>query len=143
MLLPSSRFYAVHYQTHPPLVWGVVLRPMTAPEFTEACELLLAEARRHGGCLYWLLDGRADANARPPDLYHWLVEEFLPRARRALTQVPYLAFLAHAGAWDDVQARRFAPAEPVLARANWFTAEAEARAWLDAHRPAPAGPAAT
>lgn len=133
---PSPRFYAVHYQAHPPLVWGVVLRPMSAPEFTEACELLLAEARRHH-CLYWLLDGRADADIRPPDIHHWLVEEFLPRARRVLTQVPYLAFLAQAGAWEAAQERHFAPVEPLLARANWFTAEPEARAWLDAHRPPP------
>ena len=133
----ASTFYCVSFQPFPPLIRGLVLRPLTAAEFTESCEMLLAEARPHG-CPYWLLDGRNDANVRPPDVYEWLTEEFLPRVRKVLGRVPRLAFVAEASFWQALQARSYAPPPPVLVsgvfQANWFTDEKAALSWLDALR---------
>lgn len=136
---PTS-FYAASYQARPPLVRGVVQRPLSAAEFTEACELLLSQAQQHD-CPYWLLDGRADRpEQRPLDVYEWLTDEFLPRVRRSLGRVPCLAFIALPAFWEALQARHYAPPSPVQLspafRANWFTTEAEALAWLRQFRPA-------
>ena len=134
-----SAFYAVRFEARPPLIRGTVLRPLSADEFTEACEMLLAEARKHR-CQFWLLDGRADENNRPPDVYDWLSEEFLPRVRRALDRVPCLAFVAAPCFWSDLQARHYAPPAPHPVsgkfRAYWFVNETEALAWLNRARPA-------
>ena len=134
-------FYQVQYQTAPPLLRGTVLRPLSVAEFTEACEMLLATARRHR-CPYWLLDGRADANTRPPDLYEWLSDEFLPRVHRVLHRVPTLAFVARPDFWRELRAQNFAPPTVIAGtfRAGWFTDEASALAWLTTFRtmsPAP------
>ena len=138
----STSFYHVAYQPVPPLVRGTVLRPLTAFEFTEACELLLATATAHS-CPWWLLDGRADANAtRSTDLYEWLSGEFLPRVQRVLQRVPTLAFVARPEFWAELREHSFAPPTIVAGtfRAGWFTDEAAALAWLDSYRtvlPAP------
>ncbi|MFD1873365.1 hypothetical protein [Hymenobacter bucti] len=133
-----SSFYSVQYQTHPPLVRGLALRPLSVAEFAEACELLLAEAQRQQ-CPYWLLDGRADEHAaRPFDMYEWLGEDFLPRVHRALGTIPCLAFLARPEFWQALQAQGYANDTPklhVAFRANWFTDEAAAAAWLGQFRP--------
>lgn len=141
MVTPATLpFYTVHYQPQPPLVRGVVLRPLSGAEFTEACELLLTQAQLHG-CPFWLLDGRADTNeVRPLDVYEWLGEEFLPRVRRTLNRVPCLAFIAQPQFWRELQARNYARPEPespsAAFRANWFTSEDDALAWLYQFRPA-------
>ena len=132
----STSFYRVGYQAVPSLVRGTVLRPLTAFEFTEACELLLATATAHS-CPCWLLDGRADANTtRPTDLYEWLSGEFLPRVHRVLHRVPTLAFVARPEFWAELREQSFAPPTIVAGtfRANWFTNEAAALAWLDSYR---------
>lgn len=141
----SPTYYATRYQAHPPLVRGQVLRPMSVTEFTEACEMLLAEARPHR-CPYWLLDGRVDDANRPADVYEWLVEDFLPRVHRALGRVPCLAFVARPEFWAALQARSYAQPAPKVAatfRAGWFTGEAEALAWLAQLRPGPGAPPET
>ncbi len=134
------RYYAVHYQAEPPLIRGTVRHPLSATEFTEACEMLLEQAQRHS-CPYWLLDGRADsATGRPPDVYEWLTEEFLPRVHRTLNRAPCLAFIAQADFWHELQARHYAPPAPALLsatyRTGWFVDEATAQAWLNQSRPA-------
>ncbi|AMJ64987.1 hypothetical protein [Hymenobacter sp. PAMC 26628] len=137
----SLAYYTAHYQASPPLIRGQVLRPLSVTEFTEACELLLATARPHG-CPYWLLDGRADSADRPGDVYEWLVEEFLPRARKVLGHMLCVAFMAEPDFWAALQARSFAqPAPKVTAtfRAGWFTDETAALAWLDQQRRGPEG----
>ena len=100
--------------------------------------MLLAQAQRHG-CPFWLLDGRADDFSRPLDVYEWLTDEFLPRVRQALGRVPCLAFIAQPEFWQALQARNYAALNsvPVSAvfRANWFTTEADALAWLQQFRP--------
>ena len=135
-LLPS--FYTVQYQAAPPLLRGRVLRPLSATEFTESCELVLGWAQHHH-CPFWLLDGRLDT-AHPFDVYEWLREEFLPRAHHTLGRVPCLAFVAQPEFWQALRARSYAlPAPVVLSaafRANWFTAEDEALFWLAQFRPA-------
>ena len=127
--MPS--FYSVTYQAQPPLVRGVVLRPLSVAEFTEACELLLAEAQAHN-CPYWLLDGRIDENTRPLDMYEWLGEDFLPRVHRALGMVPCLAFMARPEFWRALQAQGYTNSAPTLKpavfRAGWFTEESAALA---------------
>ena len=134
--MPS--FYSVTYQAQPPLVRGVVLRPLSVAEFTEACELLLAEAQTHN-CPYWLLDGRIDENTRPLDMYEWLGEDFLPRVHRALGTVPCLAFMARPEFWLALQAQGYANDAPTLKpavfRAGWFTDETAALVWLSQFRP--------
>jgi len=134
-----NQFYAVQYQAHPPLMRGTVLRPLSVAEFTEACELLLAEAQTHR-CPYWLLDGRADENTRPLSMYEWLGEDFLPRVHRALGSVPCLAFLARPEFWQALQAQGYANDAPTLRpavfRAGWFTDEPTALAWLNQLRSA-------
>jgi hypothetical protein len=132
--------YVVHYQALPPLLRGLVLRPLSAVEFTEACEMLLVTAQRYQ-CSYWLLDGRADENTRPIDVYQWLVEEFLPRVPRALSQVPHLAFVAQPCFWDALQTRSYPLNDPALAspafRIGWFTEAAAAEDWLNLSRAIP------
>lgn len=134
-----NQFYAVQYQAHPPLVRGTVLRPLSVAEFTEACELLLAEAQKNR-CPYWLLDGRADENTRPLNMYEWLGEDFLPRVHRAFGSVPCLAFIARPEFWQALQTQGYANDAPTLRpsvfRAGWFTDEAAALNWLSQFRPA-------
>ena len=131
-------FYEVRFEARPPLLRGRVLRPLSEVEFTEVCELLLAQARPHR-CAWWLLDGRADAGSRSPQVYEWMKEDFLPRVRRALGRPPSLAFLARADFWQELRAQSYAPPQlqsPSF-QASWFTDEATALAWLDRQRPAP------
>ena len=139
MLTHVAEFYEVRFEARPPLLRGRVLRPLSVIEFTEVCELLLEEARRHR-CPYWLLDGRADEPVRPADVYGWLNEDFLPRVRVALGEAPYLAFVARPDFWKLLQAQAYgslAPAQPSPAfHSNWFTDEATALAWLDKQRKA-------
>jgi hypothetical protein len=133
-------YYTVTYQAHPPLLRGVVLRPLSVAEFTEACELLLTEAQSHN-CPYWLLDGRNDENTRPLDMYEWLGDDFLPRVHRALGTIPCLAFMARPEFWRALQAQGYAHSAPTLKpaifRAGWFTDEVAALAWLSQFRPLP------
>ena len=128
----------MQYQVQPALLRGRVLRPLSATEFTEACEVVLAWAQHHG-CPYWLLDGRADV-LQPLDVYEWLREEFLPHAHKVLGRVPCLAFVNHSDFWLALQAQHYAPPAPVVLsaayRANWFTEEKDALAWLAQFRPA-------
>jgi len=138
MALPSTAFYSVGYQTQPPLVRGAVKRPLSAAEFTEACEMLLSHAQQYK-CPFWLLDGRADAaGQRPLDVYQWLSDAFLPHVRRVLGRLPYLAFVAQPAFWQALQAQHYAPTSLALLspdfRANWFTTEAEELAWLNQFR---------
>ncbi len=138
---PAPTYYAAHYQAHPPLVRGQVLRPLSVMEFTEACEMLLAKAQP-SRCPYWLLNGRADSADRPGDVYEWLVEEFLPRARKELDHMLCIAFVAEPEFWAALQARSFAQPATLAPtfRAGWFTDEAVALAWLDQQRRGPAAP---
>ena len=141
MSTPSQPFYAVCYQPEPALLCGTVLRPLSALEFTEACEMLLAAAKEHC-CPYWLLDGRADTNSRPPDVYGWLSDEFLPRVHRVLGRVPTLAFIARPEFWHALRAQSYAPPMAIAStfRAGWFTEESTALAWMATYRtvlPAP------
>jgi hypothetical protein len=137
-MLPVLPYYAVHYQPHPPLLRGTVQRPLSATEFTEACEAVLAWAQ-HYDCPFWLLDGRADV-VQPLDLYEWLREDFLPHAHKVLDRVPYLAFIGESDFWLALQAQHYAPSATwVLSaayRANWFTTEEAGVAWLAQFRPA-------
>jgi hypothetical protein len=139
MPFSTAEFYAVRYQANPPLVRGVVQRPLSTAEFTEACELLLAKAQQHR-CPFWLLDGQADTAERPTDVYDWLGDEFLPRVHKTLGLIPCLAFVARAEFWEALQARNYAsPTSNLHAtsfRAEWFTSEADALAWLGQYRPA-------
>ena len=137
MSTPFPPFYAVHYQRVPALLRGTVLRPLSALEFTETCEMLMAAARQHR-CPYWLLDGRADADTRPAAVYEWLIDEFLPRVHRVVGRVPTLAFIARPDFWDSLRTRSLA--SPIVIagtfRANWFTDEDSALAWLATYRTA-------
>ena len=130
---PASSFYMVSYQAHPPVVRGKALRPLSVVEFTEACELLLAQAQTHR-CRYWLLDGRADENIRPPAVYSWLLEEFLPRAYKTLGRVPCLAFVARPELQQAIRANSrlipTPPSQPAAMQTHWFTSEEEALKWL-------------
>lgn len=130
-------YYSVDFEAHPPLLRGRVQRPLSAAEFTETCELLLAQARRHD-CPYWLLDGRADEDVRPPCLYQWLTDEFLPRVSRTLGRMPYVAFVARPSFWQALQAHAYGPLAPAQLsatfRINWFTDEAPAAEWLNSYR---------
>ena len=138
---PIPSFYTLQYQAAPPLLRCQVLRPLSTTEFTESCELILGWAQ-HYHCPFWLLDGRLD-DVKPLDLYDWLREDFLPHAYRALGRVPCLAFVAQAEFWLALQARGYALPPPVVLsatfRANWFTTEGEALAWLAQFRPAIGG----
>lgn len=133
MLPTLPGYYTVQYLAQPPLLHGMVRRPLSATEFTETCELLLAWAQHHD-CPFWLLDGRLDAEPQPLDVYEWLRDEFLPRVHKTLGRIPCLAFLARPELWLALRAHHYAPAPPVVlsaaARTGWFTNEAEALAWL-------------
>ncbi|GAA4494282.1 hypothetical protein GCM10023172_04120 [Hymenobacter ginsengisoli] len=142
-MLPSAPgYYAVQYQAQPALLRGRVLRPLSATEFTEVSELLLAWAR-HYDCPFWLLDGTIDTKPQPLDVYEWLRDEFFPRVHRSLGRIPCVAFIAQPDMWLALKAFSYAPPAPVVLsaayRANWFTNEAEALAWLAHFRPAIGG----
>jgi hypothetical protein len=138
MLPAPPSYYAVQYQAQPALLRGRVLRPLSATDFTEVSELLLAWGQ-HYDCPFWLLDGRVDTQPQPLDVYEWLREEFLPRVHRALGRVPCVAFLAQPELWLALNALSYAPPTPVILsaayRANWFTKEEDALAWLAQFRP--------
>lgn len=135
MAASTSAFYSVQYQPTPAVLRGTVLQPLSALEFTEACEMLLHAARHHR-CPYWLLDGRADANFRTPDVYEWLGDEFLPRVQRELGRMPMLAFLARAGFRRKLHAQNAALPTVVggAFRSAWFTDESTALDWLASFR---------
>jgi hypothetical protein len=135
----SPRCYRVDYQPHPALLRGTVLCTLSPVEFTESCELVLAVAQRHR-CPFWLLDGRGDSVGHQADVYDWMREEFLPRTYQVLGRVPCVAFLAQPDFWLALQARGYAPQDPVTVsaafRTGWFAEEAEALGWLARFRPA-------
>ncbi len=139
MLPAPPSYYAVQYQAQPALLRGRGLRPLSAPDFTEVSELLLAWGQ-HYDCPFWLLDGRVDTQPQPLDAYEWLREEFLPRVHRGPGCIPCVAFLAQPELWLALNAQSYAPPAPVILsaayRANWFTREKEALAWLAQFRPA-------
>jgi len=138
---PVADYYEIRFEARPLLLRGRVLRPLSVAEFTEACELLLAQARRHH-CPYWLLDGRADEPVRPAGVYGWLNDEFLPRLRAALGQAPCLAFVAEPHFWQNLEAHSYGPLAPAQsspsAHIGWFTDEAAAMDWLATQRRATA-----
>jgi hypothetical protein len=138
MATSTTSFYSVCFEAQPPLLRGVVQRPMSIPEFIEACEMLYRAAQQHR-CPFWLLDGRADSpEIRPLDVYTWLTDEFLPQVRQSLGRLPCLAFIAQPGFWQALQARHYAMPRPMqLSPAfwvNWFTTEDEALDWLHQFR---------
>ncbi|MDO7885689.1 hypothetical protein [Hymenobacter cheonanensis] len=139
MLPTLPGYFAVHYQAQPALLQGKMLRPLSATEFTEVSELLLAWAK-HYTCPFWLLDGRVDSVPQPLDMYEWLRDEFFPRVHLSLGRIPCVAFLAQPELWLALNARGYALPAPIILsaayRANWFTDEAEALAWLAQFRPA-------
>lgn len=142
MLPAPPSYYAVQYQAHPALLRGQVLRPLSATEFTEVSELLLAWAT-HYNCPFWLLDGSVDTQPQPLDVYEWLRDEFFPRVQRSLGRIPCVAFIAQPELWQALNTLNYAPPVPVILsaayRANWFTNEPEALAWLAQFRPAIGG----
>jgi hypothetical protein len=142
MLPDPPSYYTVQYQAQPALLRGRVLRPLSATDFTEVGELLLAWGQ-HYDCPFWLLDGRVDTRPQPLDVYEWLREEFLPRVHQGLGRIPCVAFLAQPEMWLALNTRGYAPPAPVILssayRANWFTNEEDALAWLAQFRPAIGG----
>jgi hypothetical protein len=139
MLPTPPSYYAVQYQAQPALLRGRVLRPLSATEFTEVSELLLAWAR-HYGCPFWLLDGSVDTAPQPLDVYEWLRDEFFPRVHQGLGRIPCVAFIAQPQLWLALNTLNYAPPAPIVLsaayRANWFTNEEEALVWLTQFRPA-------
>ena len=132
VLPPSLPFYALAHQAQPPLLRGMAQRALNAEEYTQACELLLAAARRHG-CADWLLDARANPLPPPLALQHWLRDEFLPRAVQELGRAVHVAFLVPPEVRRALSRLGY-PARLVLGpgagQLGWFTDEAPARAWL-------------
>jgi hypothetical protein len=129
-------YYAVSYHCDPPYVRGCDLRPLSAEEITETCEVLLATAR-HYECQYWLLDGRSHQRAQPQALHHWMQEEYFPRVRAALGGQPCIAFLVPPFVWEGLPAQGYAQPLDSLAhgvRMGWFTQEQEALHWLAQQR---------
>ena len=142
MLPPSLPFYALAHQTQPPLLRGVARRALSAEEYTEVCELLLAAAR-HYGCADWLLDLRANPQPPPLALQHWLRDEYLPRAAQGLGRAVHMAFLVvpevrHALGRLGYPARL--TLGPGAGQLGWFTDEAPALAWLAQQRESRPGP---
>jgi hypothetical protein len=129
----ATDYYIASFEAHPPVVRGLALHPLSVAEFTEACEMLLMQAQANQ-CRYWLLDGQADANIRPPDVYDWLLEEFLPRAYKVLGRVPCLAFVAQPDFQRTIRATSRllpVPTQPAAMQINWFTNEADGLEWLN------------
>jgi hypothetical protein len=129
-------YYAVAYEPAPPLLRGRDLRPLSAEEITETCEVLLAAARHHQ-CRYWLLDGRSHQWAQPQALHHWMQEEYFPRVRAVLGGQPCLAFLVPPFVWAGLPAQGYAQPLDSLAhgvRMGWFTTEPDALHWLARQR---------
>lgn len=128
--------YAVHYQQHPVLLKGKLLRNLSAQEFTEGCEMLLAMAQ-YFNCRFWLLDGRANASLHPFSIRNWLEEDFLPRALTVLGRPPCLAYLVPAH-WQVQPGTSYVFSSNELSLATYrmalFEAEADAMAWFDRFR---------
>ncbi|WP_400190577.1 hypothetical protein [Hymenobacter sp. B81] len=141
--LPSLPFYSVHYEANPPLLFGVNPRALSPEEVTEACELLLDQARRHG-CPYWLLDGRLNGSEQPRELHEWMQEEYFPRVRTELGRMPSIAFLVTPQVWAGLPTRGYDEPgnwQSRAARMAWFTDDAPALDWLRQQRQlAAAGP---
>lgn len=128
----SLSYYAVAYQCDPPLLRGRDLRPLSAEEITETCEVLLAAACFHQ-CRDWLLDGRSHQQAQPQALHEWMQEEYFPRVRAELKGQPSIAFLVPPFVWEGLRAQGYAQPEDSAfhgVRMAWFTEEEAALAWL-------------
>lgn len=135
MQQPPLSFYNVAYFLPEHVLLGDSLRSLSAEEFTESCELLLASAQEYH-CPYWLLDGRRHRLKQPQSLQNWMQEEYFPRVRAVLHQSLCVAFLVPASIWAGLPAKGcFAEAaqgdcHTWAVHLGWFTEVGPARAWL-------------
>jgi len=117
------------------------LRPLSEPEVTEVCELLLAHAHATN-CCWWLIDVRLDPGQKSMELNQWMWEEFLPRAAAELGQPVYLAYIMGADHLARLRAQEptgdaILRAILLSARVRFFAAETDALAWLSQRQPTP------
>ena len=130
--LPKLTFFPVTHREGSSLLRGRTRRALTAEEITKTCEVLLAAALRRR-CSFWLLDGRVNTTAHPMELHEWLQEDYFPRVRAQLGQLPCIALLVAPAMWQGLsQLGVNWPAEwPSWgARVGWFKEERDALAWL-------------
>ncbi|MCR5888872.1 hypothetical protein LRS06_14075 [Hymenobacter sp. J193] len=134
--LPVLPYYNLVFQSAPPLLYGVSVRPLSPLEVTEVCELLLATAVRHA-CPYWMLDGLRQQSPQPQTLHNWMREEYFPRVRRELKQMPFIAFLVPLFIWEALPKVGYDnPLDEQVqgVRMGWFTDPKQGLAWLNRHR---------
>lgn len=72
---------------------GRWLQALPPPELQGTYEAMLAAARAHGGCRFWLLDLRRRPLAGP-DLNEWFRDQFSPQLAAALGGPLFTAYLA-------------------------------------------------
>ncbi len=125
--------YSVDYESCVNFVHARPERALSAPEFTELCEVLLQDAKYYH-CPFWLLDGRAQTSQWPAGLYDWLLVEYLPRVWQVLSTPLSVAIVVGSAYWQHLKPCNCLHLglldAPIPLRRAWFEDENAARCWL-------------
>jgi hypothetical protein len=138
LTFPADAF-SVAYRPDLDFIIGRWLQPLPPPALQQTYEEMLAVARAHGNCRFWLLDLRRRPVAGP-DLNEWFRDQFSPRTAAALGGPLVTAYLAgphqRPTAESDRLELHFRQQMAVNAFPQLFENEAEAVEWLRAQQPA-------
>ena len=131
-MFPTDAF-SLEYRSDLGILIGRWLQALPPPELQGTYEAMLAAAKAHGNCRFWLLDLRRRPLAGP-DLNEWFGNQFSPRLAATLGGPLFTAYLA--GPHQRVAAES-AEMELHLRQAAaldsyplFFDNEAEAVTWL-------------
>jgi len=131
----SSTAFSLEYRSDLGLVIGRWLTDLPPPELQGTYEAMLAAAKAHHNCRFWLLDLRRRPVAGP-DLNAWFRDQFSPRIAAELGGPLFTAYLAgphqRPATESDAMELYFRREAAVDAFPQLFESEAEAMAWLRA-----------
>jgi len=122
---------------------GRFLRPLSEAENHQCYLDLLAAARTHHNCCYWLLDIRRRGRSGP-EVLQWLLRDFYPQLQRELSTPARLVYFMAPGLREEFQTDGTVPEphtyqthEPF--RLHQCITEREAVDWLLAEQKATVG----
>jgi hypothetical protein len=89
----STDAFSVEYRPDLGILIGRWLQALPPPELQGTYQTMLAAARAHGNCRFWLLDLRRRPPAGP-NLTEWFRDQFSPQVAAALDGPLFTAYLA-------------------------------------------------
>jgi hypothetical protein len=89
----SNEAFSLEYRPDLGILIGRWLQAMPPPELQGTYQTMLAAARAHDNCRFWLLDLRRRPLAGP-DLNEWFRDQFSPQVAAALDGPLFTAYLA-------------------------------------------------